>query len=103
VTLALPRPGPTAEVLDLVSGGAGAAAAIGREPGSIGAAPQPASRPLPDLRPSPGASGVPPERTMAEPGDPTAPPPGVLTGYVWPIRHPRLTDPFGPSPWGRAW
>ena len=23
-----------------------------------------------------------------------------LTGYVWPIAHPRLTLPFGPTPWG---
>ena len=24
----------------------------------------------------------------------------ALTGYVWPIAHPRLTLPFGPTPWG---
>jgi murein DD-endopeptidase MepM/ murein hydrolase activator NlpD len=23
-----------------------------------------------------------------------------LTGYVWPLAHPRLTLPFGPTPWG---
>ena len=100
-TIALPRPGPTAEVLDLVSDGAGAAAVIGREPGASDRdVDPPALAPFPDLRPSLGTHGVPPERTMAEPGDPTAPPLDVLTGYVWPLRHPRLTDPFGPSPWG---
>jgi murein DD-endopeptidase MepM/ murein hydrolase activator NlpD len=101
VTLAVPRTGPTGGVLDLVSDGAGTGAAIGREPSTPGtdAAP-PAPISFPDLRPSTGARGVPPERTMAEPGDPTSPPLDVLTGYVWPIRHPRLTDPFGPSPWG---
>lgn len=26
--------------------------------------------------------------------------PSLLTGYVWPIAHPRLTLPFGPTPWG---
>jgi murein DD-endopeptidase MepM/ murein hydrolase activator NlpD len=45
-------------------------------------------------------AGVPPSRLMAEPGDPTAPNPSVLTGYVWPLAHPRLTLPFGPTPWG---
>ncbi len=24
----------------------------------------------------------------------------LLTGYVWPIAHPRLTLPYGPTPWG---
>ncbi len=27
-------------------------------------------------------------------------PPASLTGYVWPIAHPRLTLPFGPTSWG---
>jgi murein DD-endopeptidase MepM/ murein hydrolase activator NlpD len=27
-------------------------------------------------------------------------PPATLTGYVWPIAHPRLTLPFGPTDWG---
>lgn len=29
-----------------------------------------------------------------------APPLSTLTGYVWPIAHPRLTLPFGPTHWG---
>jgi murein DD-endopeptidase MepM/ murein hydrolase activator NlpD len=37
--------------------------------------------------------------------DPTDPPPAIasavgLTGYRWPIAHPRITLPFGPTPWG---
>jgi len=31
---------------------------------------------------------------------PTPAPLASLTGYVWPIAHPRLTLPFGPTPWG---
>ena len=31
---------------------------------------------------------------------PTAPPIASLRGYAWPLAHPRLTLPFGPSPWG---
>lgn len=29
-----------------------------------------------------------------------APPASGLTGYVWPLAHPRVTLPFGPTPWG---
>jgi len=29
-----------------------------------------------------------------------APPVEILTGYAWPIRNARLTQPFGPSQWG---
>ena len=39
-----------------------------------------------------------PDAAKAAPGD--APPPETLTGYRWPIAHPRLTLPFGPTPWG---
>jgi murein DD-endopeptidase MepM/ murein hydrolase activator NlpD len=31
---------------------------------------------------------------------PVAPAIDTLTGYRWPIAHPRLTLPFGPTPWG---
>ena len=27
-------------------------------------------------------------------------PPWLLTGYVWPLAHARITLPFGPTPWG---
>ncbi len=30
----------------------------------------------------------------------TPAPPWTLEGYVWPLPHGRITDPFGPSPWG---
>jgi murein DD-endopeptidase MepM/ murein hydrolase activator NlpD len=93
LTLAAPRSGPTSEVFDLVSDGGGAAAAIGREPA-------PTTEPISDLRPADAARLVPPDRPLAEPRNPTAPPLDVLTGYVWPIKHPRLTLPFGPTPWG---
>ena len=39
-----------------------------------------------------------PARWRSEPGRPA--PPSSLTGYVWPLPHGRLTQPFGPSPWG---
>jgi murein DD-endopeptidase MepM/ murein hydrolase activator NlpD len=39
-----------------------------------------------------------PDAAQAAPGD--APPLETLTGYRWPIAHPRLTLPFGPTPWG---
>lgn len=29
-----------------------------------------------------------------------APPIDTLRGYTWPLAHPRLTLPFGPTPWG---
>jgi murein DD-endopeptidase MepM/ murein hydrolase activator NlpD len=31
---------------------------------------------------------------------PTPPPVASLTGYTWPLAHPRLTLPFGPTAWG---
>jgi murein DD-endopeptidase MepM/ murein hydrolase activator NlpD len=30
------------------------------------------------------------------------PPPRTLDGYVWPLPNGRITDPFGPSPWGSS-
>jgi len=32
-----------------------------------------------------------------------APPVAGLVGYVWPLAHPRLTLPFGPTVWGSRW
>lgn len=40
-----------------------------------------------------------PERRRAQTWE-EPPPPSVLDGYVWPLPHGRITDPFGPSPWG---
>ncbi len=43
------------------------------------------------------ASGV----TIGPPPVSTGPMPvALLTGYQWPLAHPRLTLPFGPTPWG---
>ena len=44
-------------------------------------------------------------RRLADPGGAIretrlAPPPWSLTGYRWPLRHARLTLPFGPTSWG---
>lgn len=47
----------------------------------------------------PAASPIPKPTPTATPR-PTPPPIDTLTGYVWPIRHPRLTLPFGPTGWG---
>ena len=38
-------------------------------------------------------------RRRAQASDPPAPP-WTLEGYAWPLPHGRITDPFGPSPWG---
>ena len=45
-------------------------------------------------------AGVPPSRIAAEPRGRVAPSIGLLNGYQWPLAHPRLTLPFGPTPWG---
>ena len=39
-----------------------------------------------------------PDAGAAIPDDP--PPPSSLTGYRWPIPKPRITQPFGATPWG---
>jgi murein DD-endopeptidase MepM/ murein hydrolase activator NlpD len=44
--------------------------------------------------------GVPPSRLAAELSGTHPPDPDILTGYQWPLAHPRLTLPFGPTPWG---
>jgi murein DD-endopeptidase MepM/ murein hydrolase activator NlpD len=53
---------------------------------------------------APGTGPVPlsisaiPDAGVALPGG--APPVTALTGYRWPIPRPRITLPFGPTPWG---
>jgi murein DD-endopeptidase MepM/ murein hydrolase activator NlpD len=130
--LALPGPGPTGQVVDLV--GTDGAAAVGREPAPTGgpppvvaplapaAAPQlpAAATPLPwAAAPLPSAAAPLAERLPAaapalleienndvpklrygESWGLRAPPLEDLVGYAWPIAHPRLTLPFGPSVWG---
>jgi murein DD-endopeptidase MepM/ murein hydrolase activator NlpD len=56
----------------------------------------------PSPSPSPRASAAVPPAGVTDPADPppaAAVDPG-LTGYRWPIAHPRITLPFGPTPWG---
>ncbi|MHB8890753.1 MAG: M23 family metallopeptidase [Candidatus Limnocylindrales bacterium] len=103
VLLALPASGPTGHVLDLV--GHDGAAVIGQEPTpaegpvSSPAAARPAASPPPRVT----GAGVAPESTLIDKPGPTAPPVEALKGYVWPIAHPRLTLPFGPTVWGSRW
>jgi murein DD-endopeptidase MepM/ murein hydrolase activator NlpD len=69
-----------------------------------------ASPTLEDAAPTTSALPAPPvepDRLAAAPGQlgarhrRLAPvPPEELTGYVWPLRHARLTLPFGPTDWG---
>jgi murein DD-endopeptidase MepM/ murein hydrolase activator NlpD len=102
--LAAPGTAPRGQVLDLVSkGGPSGGNAVGQEPAPGGSpAPGPAveGTPPPDERPAGFRHGVPPERTLTEADGPTAPPISALEDYVWPIAHPRLTLPFGPTGWG---
>ena len=59
--------------------------------------------PAPSPSPSPRASAA---AAPADVTDPAEPPPAAaaadpdLTGYRWPIAHPRITLPYGPTPWG---
>ena len=79
---------------------------IGREPTPAGSpvpstgtqqpTPTPASSPLARTT----GNGIAPRRGFGENTGTSAPPVAGLEGYVWPIAHPRLTLPFGPSAWG---
>lgn len=99
-----------------------ASSPVGNRNAAIGLEPTPTSAPTtapagPSATPAPSASATPASpaalptpglRALADPGDPSvivgswaaAPPVASLTGYVWPIAHPRLTLPYGPTPWG---
>jgi murein DD-endopeptidase MepM/ murein hydrolase activator NlpD len=113
--LALPGPMPRGEVLDLVGdAAAGPDAAAGQEPGpTTTAVPVASPKTVPDARqvPSPAPTTTPPPAIGGNPIGPgasharrflapKAPPIDTLEGYVWPIKHPRLTLPFGPTVWG---
>ncbi len=77
-------------------------------PGTAAAATMPPSpaTPAPEASPSPASRTSPvwwPPRSafMFDPYPVIgAPPIATLTGYTWPIAHPRLTLPFGPTVWG---
>jgi murein DD-endopeptidase MepM/ murein hydrolase activator NlpD len=102
VLLAAPAMGPRGSVLDLRSGGAAPVAVV--------ATPLPSEGPVADAVPDVVSAAVLPRldvdldvpRSIARQVPLTAWPREVtsLTGYEWPLAHPRLTLPFGPSPWG---
>jgi len=129
VLLAWPTIHPTGKVLDLVGDAGSGAAAVGQEPTPSGnPTPTAARSPVPSATPRPPATSRPYAATQLagpgptasptrspRPGDvpatltfgantlTTAPPIESLTGYVWPLAHPRLTLPFGPTVWGTRW
>lgn len=102
VLLAAPALGPRGAVLNVRSGGVG--------PGAIAQAPAESAGPAPEAAPGamPAAARTQPDvdlnvpRSVVRQVPLTAWPREVtsLTGYEWPLAHPRLTLPFGPSPWG---
>ncbi len=101
VLLAAPALSPRGAVLDLRSDAV---------PGAIVQAPAASTSPAPAATPGtrPAASRTQPDvdldvpRSLVRQVPLTAWPREVtsLTGYQWPIAHPRLTLPFGPSSWG---
>lgn len=103
--LAAPAPTPRGQVLDLVGAPEPAAGVVAAPatPVSPTHAPASASSPAPATSTTPAAAGAqvqPSDPTMVDAPGPTAPPIQALEGYTWPIARPRLTLPFGPSPWG---
>ena len=89
-------------ILDLTGGNGAGAAVSGQEPTPAGSAAPSVPRTSFASGPGSGApgTGATLEPTLIENPGFTAPPPASLVGYVWPIAHPRLTLPFGPTAWG---
>ena len=72
------------------------------------AAPRPSAAPLPERIPAAApallATGNDvPKLRYGESWGLRAPPVESLEGYAWPLAHPRLTLPFGPTVWGSRW
>ena len=87
---------PRGAVLDLVSdGGSGLAPVAGQGP-----TPGPIASSAPDAAATAAPVAPKSARTLVDVERPKAPPLDLLQGYAWPIAHPRLTLPFGPTPWG---
>ncbi len=85
--------------------------AVAIEPTTSGSTDVPAAAstasPVSTPEPTPPATGtaagvrLAPAHTALDGWPPPEPAPvSSLTGYRWPIAHPRLTLPFGPTPWG---
>lgn len=95
---AAPFDGATVNGQETTPGATGPAGAEGSAP---------SAPPTGTLAPTAVAAPAPirrvPSRTMAENAIAFVPPVEALEGYVWPIRNPRLTLPFGPTPWGSRW
>lgn len=92
IVLLAPAPRQTGSVLEIVG-----------RPGPVGT-PAPVAA-TPGL-PAPAAADTDLERQAIRqvahraPAVTGPPPPERLTGYRWPIGRPRITLPFGPTPWG---
>jgi murein DD-endopeptidase MepM/ murein hydrolase activator NlpD len=105
VLLAIPAAAPRGSVLDIQGTGAGIdATAQGQtapatpEPTAPAAAPTPSATPGPGTGSTTGAAYI--GLGRSQPHLPAAPSIDSLAGYRWPLAHPRLTLPFGPTPWG---
>ncbi len=88
--LVLPGAGPHGAVLEVTGVPDGQVGAVAQH-----VAPTPTPPAAAPTTPSPVA--VP---TPTPTPEPTPAPIDTLTGYQWPIAHPRLTLPFGPTDWG---
>ena len=110
--LAAPAPSPRGEVMDLVGASVPEQGVQGTP--DVVPTPAPAAAVIPTPGPAAGAASLPapappgvpprppaiPDLAMADLPGPTAPPVEMLEGYAWPIAHPRLTQPYGPSIYG---
>ncbi len=91
-------PTPTGQAVAGVT--ATPAPATAPPPAQVAQSPSPAAGAAIALRPQALGAGIPPTRLAPEITGTTAPALGLLTGYRWPLAHPRLTLPFGPTVWG---
>ena len=97
---AAPGTGPRGNVLDVVSNSGASGPDAGQAPAGGAGTPAPVGA-------SPSAANLAPVSPLvrrdpmrADRSGPSAPPVASLSGYVWPIAHPRLTLPFGPTGFG---
>ncbi|HEY6570553.1 MAG TPA: M23 family metallopeptidase [Candidatus Limnocylindrales bacterium] len=113
IVLALPATTPRGDVLDIVTDHVGSRAAAGQEPEPVAAREAPAAGVGDNVEAPPAAGAAarfvdprrpylvgPIEDPAASALPAAAPPVDTLSGYVWPIAHPRLTLKFGPTDWG---